>query len=178
MALSNTDLKQVPKEWNEFLGILKSNNASLVLEVGTFRGMGTVGLCKVAEKVITIDLDDRRIGRPRNSKFIKGSSHDNNTLERVIGAIGDGNELDALFIDADHSYEGVKKDFELYSRLVKHNGIIGLHDIVDSDYHRRKDCHVCDFWNEIKGNYSKHAEMIYDGRWAGIGVVWNILAGE
>jgi hypothetical protein len=43
-------------------------------------------------------------------------------------------KIDFLFIDADHSYEGVKLDFELYSKLVKKTGIIALHD-TDQNYH-------------------------------------------
>ena len=38
-----------------------------------------------------------------------------------------------LHIDADHSYEGVKKDFELYSTLLEPGGIITIHD-TDSRY--------------------------------------------
>ena len=37
-------------------------------------------------------------------------------------------KIDFLHIDAGHSYEDVKKDFELYSTLVKPNGMISLHD--------------------------------------------------
>jgi hypothetical protein len=36
--------------------------------------------------------------------------------------------IDLLFIDGDHSYEGVKKDFELYSKLLSDKGLIILHD--------------------------------------------------
>jgi len=36
--------------------------------------------------------------------------------------------IDLLFIDGDHSYEGVKKDFELYSKLVSEHGMILIHD--------------------------------------------------
>jgi len=42
-------------------------------------------------------------------------------------------KIDFLFIDGDHSYEGVKKDFELYSSIVNDNGIIVIHD-TDSNY--------------------------------------------
>ena len=35
--------------------------------------------------------------------------------------------IDVLFIDGDHSYEGVKKDFDLYSTILSENGIILLH---------------------------------------------------
>lgn len=42
-------------------------------------------------------------------------------------------KIDVLFIDGDHSYNGVKKDFELYSQLLTENGIIIIHD-TDSRY--------------------------------------------
>jgi hypothetical protein len=37
-------------------------------------------------------------------------------------------KIDFLFIDGDHSYEGVKLDFELYSKLLNENGVIVIHD--------------------------------------------------
>jgi len=42
-------------------------------------------------------------------------------------------QIDFLFIDGDHSYEGVKIDFELYSNLLSPTGLIMLHD-TDSSY--------------------------------------------
>jgi hypothetical protein len=43
-------------------------------------------------------------------------------------------KIDYLHIDGDHSYEGVKKDFELYSTIMSKNGIITIHD-TDQNYH-------------------------------------------
>lgn len=43
-------------------------------------------------------------------------------------------KIDYLHIDGDHSYEGVKKDFELYSTIMSENGIITIHD-TDLNYH-------------------------------------------
>ena len=37
-------------------------------------------------------------------------------------------KIDYLHIDAGHSYEDVKKDFSLYSKILSPNGIISLHD--------------------------------------------------
>jgi len=37
-------------------------------------------------------------------------------------------KIDLLFIDGDHSYEGVKQDFDLYSIILSDNGVIILHD--------------------------------------------------
>lgn len=43
-------------------------------------------------------------------------------------------KIDYLHIDGDHSYEGVKKDFELYSTIMSENGMITIHD-TDQNYH-------------------------------------------
>jgi len=43
-------------------------------------------------------------------------------------------KIDYLHIDGDHSYEGVKKDFELYSQIMSENAIITIHD-TDKKYH-------------------------------------------
>jgi len=42
-------------------------------------------------------------------------------------------KIDVLFIDGDHSYKGVKLDFELYSKIMSPKGIILIHD-TDSEY--------------------------------------------
>ena len=42
-------------------------------------------------------------------------------------------KIDVLFIDGDHSYEGVKLDFDLYSNILSDKGIIIIHD-TDSNY--------------------------------------------
>ena len=41
-------------------------------------------------------------------------------------------KIDYLHIDADHTYESVKKDLELYLPKVKNGGIIGGHDYTDN----------------------------------------------
>ena len=44
-------------------------------------------------------------------------------------------KIDFLHIDAGHSYEDVKQDFELYSKLVKPTGMISIHD-TDKEYQK------------------------------------------
>ena len=43
-----------------------------------------------------------------------------------------GAEIDILFIDGDHTLEGVKKDFELYAPLVANGGYIVFDDFLDT----------------------------------------------
>jgi hypothetical protein len=42
-------------------------------------------------------------------------------------------KIDLLFIDGDHSYKGVKLDFDLYSTLLSDKGVILIHD-TDKSY--------------------------------------------
>ena len=42
-------------------------------------------------------------------------------------------KIDFLFIDGDHSYDGVKLDFDLYSTILNENGVIVIHD-TDENY--------------------------------------------
>jgi hypothetical protein len=43
-------------------------------------------------------------------------------------------KIDYLHIDGDHSYDGVKLYFDLYSQIMSENGIITIHD-TDQKYH-------------------------------------------
>jgi predicted O-methyltransferase YrrM len=91
-------------------------------------------------------------------------------VEKVKDVLG-GSPIDFLFIDGDHTYEGVKRDFELYSPLVKKGGIIAFHDIA---VHPEKlKCFVNVFWDELKKDY-KYQEFIEDKNqgWGGIGVLF------
>jgi hypothetical protein len=42
-------------------------------------------------------------------------------------------KLDLIYLDGDHSYEGIKNDFELYSQILTENGMIIIHD-TDEKY--------------------------------------------
>jgi predicted O-methyltransferase YrrM len=47
-------------------------------------------------------------------------------------AASNGPPLDFVFIDGDHSYEGLRGDWEAWSPLVAPQGIIALHDSCSS----------------------------------------------
>jgi len=67
-----------------------------------------------------------------------------------------GNELDFLFIDGDHTYEGVRADFMMYSPFVRDGGLIAFHDVAESGGSRE----VHRLWEELKPNY-RHEEFIH-----------------
>ena len=59
-----------------------------------------------------------------NPKFLNTTTEDafyNFFVKRDI-------KIDYLHIDADHTYEGCKLDFDLYSTIMNENGIISIHD--------------------------------------------------
>lgn len=159
-----------------------------VLEIGTARGGTLFCWCAMAAPdatVISLDLPGgvhgggyppwkrilyRRFAR-RSQKIhlLRGDSHKSAMLEEVKKRLPPGG-LDFLFIDGDHTREGVRRDYEMYSPLVKSGGTIIFHDIC---VHRPEyDCHVDKVWNEVKQG-REHWEFIEDplqGQF-GIGVI-------
>ena len=90
-----------------------------------------------------------------NRLYIEGSSHSEGTHSQLSSLLKK-KKIDLLFIDGDHSYEGVKKDFEIYKSFVSNKGIIAFHDIVPDSFSRtgvKTSSYVGEvpkFWNEIK----------------------------
>jgi cephalosporin hydroxylase len=180
---------QVKYEIAKLLEIVAALRPRVVLEIGTAGG-GTLFLFTRAAdpnaKIISIDLPGGPFGGgyprwkiPLYKSFskegqeiylIRRDSHDPQTLEEVKRILG-GERVDFLFIDGDHTYEGVKRDFEMYSPLVREGGIIAFHDICPHPPETK--CEVNRFWNEIKQRY-KFAEIVEDRdqKWAGIGVLY------
>lgn len=96
--------------------------------------------------------------------FIYGDSGSPETLAKVKAWLN-GRKIDLLFIDGDHTYEGVKKDYALYSALVN---IVVLHDINTNN---KNNIGVVKFWNEIKGNKVEFKISEGDYHADGIGVI-------
>ena len=77
------------------------------------------------------------------------------------------NRYDAVFIDGDHSYRACASDFNLAKSLKPR--LIGLHDIVDSDWHAGASCCVSRLWAELTPQYCTEERATEE--WGGIGVV-------
>jgi predicted O-methyltransferase YrrM len=189
-ALSHRVIKplQVRSEFRRFAGIVATLTPRFALEIGTFFG-GTLfvisRLADPAATIISVDMPGGKFGggyqsfrapiyrcfptKNQRLHLIRGNSHDSETQGKVRDILG-GQELDLLFIDGDHTYGGVKADFDQYRPMVRKGGTIVFHDIAvhPPEVH----CEVADFWNEIKQQYS-HEEIIEDRNQghAGIGVL-------
>jgi predicted O-methyltransferase YrrM len=99
--------------------------------------------------------------------MIHADAHDPLTRDRVKRLFG-GRAVDLLFIDGDHSYEGVRRDFDLYSPLVRKGGMIALHDIVPGPTVLVGE--VPRFWRELKRTHTASHEIVEDWQQGGFGI--------
>ena len=59
-----------------------------------------------------------------------------------------------IYIDGDHSYEGVKKDFNLFWPRLTHGGMMAFHDINTKGAYNDSEFGVWKFWKELKGHHT------------------------
>jgi predicted O-methyltransferase YrrM len=176
---------QVRSEISELIKVMDRMKPKAILEIGTGKG-GTLFLfCRIASEdgmIISIDLPGGEFGggysKPRKflyrqfaqplqkMHFLMMDSHKRETLDQVKTILG-GKKLDLLFIDGDHTYEGVKSDFEMYSCLVRQDGIIAFHDIVPGPSENVGG--VPQFWRENKDGY-RNKEIVESWNQEGYGI--------
>ena len=160
---------------------VNNHKPKVIVEIGTANG-GTIGRWFEIPEVETVISIDHPFGIHGGQGYeertyvisdileqankckkefyaINGDSKDSyiiNRLEEIL----DGRKVDFLFIDGDHTYNGVKYDFIYYNKFLHGNSIVGFHDIIDSQFHKEYGCFVSDFWNELKENY-EYKEFIH-----------------
>jgi len=102
--------------------------------------------------------------------LLRLDSQQTSTREQVLKLLNQ-RPIDFLFIDGDHRYAGVKKDYELYASLVRPGGLIAFHDIRPNTFDPTIE--VARLWEEIKISQPQIREIVhepYTGRY-GIGIV-------
>lgn len=180
---------QVREELLALAEIIAARQPERALEIGTYRGGTLFLLTRLASPnatIISVDLPGGRFGggysdqrawfykhfarRSQRLHLLRGDSHSAEMFGRVKTTLS-GQPLDYLFIDGDHRYEGVKRDFEMYAPLVRRGGIIAMHDIVE--HLPSSGCEASRLWDEIKPRY-RHVEIVTNKcqGWAGIGVLY------
>lgn len=159
-------IQQIPEEFNKFMKVVAKHKPKTILEIGVAKGGTSMCFSKVCERLVSVDIVD--FEPLDNQTFIRRNSHDPATIAKVAKAL-DGHVVDLLFIDGEHSYNGVKQDYEMYSPLVRSGGLIAFHDIAKSEYHDIKNCLVYKLWQELKTNTS--IEIQVDKVKCGIGVL-------
>ncbi len=185
---------QIRSEIVQLCMLVKELRPKTVLEIGTAKG-GTLCLfTRLADpeaRILSVDLPLGQFGggypafkiplyrsfatRRQHIELVRADSHSPHTLERVTQYFA-GRAVDFLFIDGDHSYEGVSSDFSVFSRLVRPGGLIAFHDIVPGQSTGVGE--VPRFWQDLKAGSSVDAEFIeFVASWMqdglGIGVLRN-----
>lgn len=181
---------QIKSEIKSLMQVVKDTKPQVYVEIGTASG-GTLFLLSRmlpdGAKIFSLDLPRGEFGggyptwkipifksfanTTQSIELLRGNSHTQEMLDKLKNIL-QGNKIDFLFIDGDHTYSGVKQDFEMYSPLVKSGGVIAFHDIAK--HPAEKNTQVDVLWNELKQKY-KNQEFIenVEQGCAGIGVIWN-----
>lgn len=178
---------QIRAEIRALLEELKREPPHTVLEIGTFGG-GTLFLfARVAAPeatLITVDADGgpgaglgrlapralicRATAGPRQRvvPLLRTDSHQLETLAAVRLSL-ENRPLDFLFVDGDHSADGVRADVALYLPLLRPGGIAAFHDIVDGPTEAVGGVPAA--WRELRTLHSAH-EYVDSWRQGGLGI--------
>jgi hypothetical protein len=196
-ALEQIIAIQNPYELREYLKLVQARRPRVVVEIGTARGGMLYCFCQLAAPdalIISIDLPgapncggQTRAERGYFSsfkapgqqiKFIPANSHFHATREALRELLR-GRQADVLFIDGDHSYGGVKIDFDMYAGFAAADGLLSLHDICLRPEHWGAGNDVGLFWDEIRPAYEVREIIDPDGmcrpdRPEGVAACWGI----
>jgi predicted O-methyltransferase YrrM len=155
-------IQQVREEIEAFVNLLLERKLTgSILEVGLGYFGSTHFLWRqFIDKVITVELSHDRVREfgantrkfhgkwvlgDKKSSFLIGSSSSVTTVGKAYGFLS-AKPVDVLFIDGDHSYEGVLTDWLLYHPLVKKGGLVAFHDAMLTGPHLG----VADFLEQLR----------------------------
>jgi predicted O-methyltransferase YrrM len=153
------DANQKLAEFAGLIRLLSERELDVVVEIGTAHGGTYWTWCRLATPtahLVSVDLPGndewtarvRSYPRPTQTQtVIRADSHDPQTVRSLDKLKA---SVDLLFIDGDHSYDGVRADFENYARLVRPGGLIAFHD-VDSTNHPASQ--VDRLWTQLREVY-------------------------
>ena len=168
---SRTHLMQSPYELPDLIFALKQHEKDCgkkikrFLEVGFSSGINNTILNKFFDfdEVVGVDTFGSGINgdnlfanlRYKNLTLVCGDS----TSKRVLNIVDRFGLFDFIFIDANHTYEYVKKDFDNYIKMLDKDGVIAFHDIDCPDWPG-----INKFWNELKETKKyKQVEFVSKG---------------
>ncbi len=170
---------QWEKEFEVLLELYRRQHPVNVLEVGTYHG-GTLyhWLQNAWGGTTVVSLDSYAVGvdnRPLYKQWVpvgvelvvlEGNSNTITTASEVAAY----SPFDWVMIDAGHFLEEVTRDWQLYRPMVRHGGMLVLHDILT--HPAWPSIEVGQLWEKIKAEYMTF-EIVADrnAEWGGLGVV-------
>jgi len=181
--------EQKIREFAPFIAYASRRPLATIVEIGSSLGGSFYAWCRIATSdalIVSIDLPGGAFGdfgdatvariqryRRPNQRVVSiaGDSHAPDTRAELEGVLS-GRTVDLLFIDGDHSYDGVRQDFEMYGSLAT---LVALHDVLPHPY--VTGCEVNSYWRELKTHHrcieflDSEDDRFGSGQWGGIGVV-------
>jgi predicted O-methyltransferase YrrM len=174
---------QVESELRRFLELIKSEGVTSYLEVGVGRGdtfHEVVSSLPKGSRAVAVDLPASSWGFEDSRQQLQAVIDDlcanydvrvifgdSKAPEVIASAAG---KYDCVFIDGDHSYEGVRSDYLNYGPMGR---IVAFHDISFEKNHSEPwgGIDVKRFWNELKLGRNTVELVERDGN-MGIGVLY------
>lgn len=180
------DVMQNESEFKSLLHIYRKLNPIYTVEIGSRKGGTLWYWLRYAQRgahIISVDCGpdcweylkfDKKVWqrwvRPGTELHtIIGYSEDRKIIKQVRDICP---HIDFLFIDGDHTYKSVKRDYKNYGSMVRVGGVIAIHDIIENVTRPNYGVHL--FYDELKKTGIKTREFVESpgqvGR--GIGVIF------
>jgi len=168
------------RKMNEFLPvmmeIIKMFHTHTYVELGIRGGYTFNQIAPLVRKAVAVELKGRNL---------KGVYKESNTTHLCMSTDQAAEEweengsdpIDFLFIDADHTHEQAKKDFDNWSKFVSPCGIIALHDTYPPSKKINTYCTVWKLAREIHTSeeYKDWEIFTFPGTWVGLSLVRNAV---
>lgn len=129
--------------------LVKLTNCQNYLELGVQRGICFQEIVPLVKRAIGVDIVDAR--KSKVGEFYAASTDD---FFKNFNDI-----MDIIFIDADHKYESVVKDFENSLKILNEGGIILLHDTDPQDSYLLAPDYCNDCHNMVNYIQNNHPEL-------------------
>ncbi len=133
-----------------------SKDLELLVSIDLPSGIHGGGYAKRRERLYRLFTQNRPNCR---LELLRLDSQQESTRERLLELLN-GRPIDFLFIDADHRYAGVKRDYELYSELVRPMGLIAFHDIRPNP--EVETVEVWQLWDHLKLTAAETEEIVHE----------------
>jgi len=178
---------QFAAEFGELLNLYEELQPRCILEIGVREG-GTLYQwmkhTRPGALIVAIDLPGVRWGNPRKQPNVETwqawaaeFGHEihvyfgNSQWQEAQFFAGKYSPFDFVFLDADHTYEGVKSDFKAYGLMARAGGgVVAIHDILPDDTDEL--IQVGRFWEELKAGLTWLEYTSGQVERRGIGVVY------
>lgn len=168
---------QDQSELEVLLGILHDRIPEQIIEIGTWAGGLTWALAQLPEvrTVVTVDRNfqpwpQTNAEWPKNHIIrVQGDSTDTYTRDKVTVTLG-GELADVLVIDGGHDYHTCMRDWQIYTPLVRDEGLVVVHDT--QGFPGNPDVEVPAVWRKIRREHRTLELVSHPGGPFGTGIVW------